>query len=320
MLSLIRSSASRLRTSTASAPIHTAVSAAVAAALLAACATTPPRNDELDRAHSEVQAFVQDPDAERAAGEQLRTSQDTLQRADAAYSNHEPPAQVSHLAYMARKQAQIGEARIDEMRAHDQVARGESERNRILLQARTAQAEQAQQQALQAQRQAQDAQAAAQDANAAATQARSQLESAQQQLSALQAQQTERGMVLTLSDVLFDTNEATLKPGAAARLDRLGSFLQANPRTHIIIEGYTDSTGSAAYNEQLSERRAAAVADQLQTRGVARDRVQVIGRGKEYPVATNATSAGRQQNRRVEIIFSDTSGRFAQGADTPSLR
>jgi len=121
-------------------------------------------------------------------------------------------------------------------------------------------------------------------------------------------------------NVLFDTNESTLKPGAAARLDRIASFLQANPRTHLIIEGYTDTTGTAAYNEHLSERRAQAVAEQLETRGVAPDRVQTVGRGQEYPVATNATPAGRQQNRRVEIIFSDTGGRFAQGAEQPTLR
>ena len=218
-------------------------------------------------------------------------------------------------------------ARINELRAHELVARAENERNRILLQARTQQAEQAQaqadqarDQAAQAQQQAQQSQLAAQQANADASQARSQLESTQQQLADLQAKQTERGMVLTLSDVLFDTNESTLKPGAAARLDRIASYLQANSNTHIIIEGYTDSTGTAAYNERLSERRAQAVADQLESRGIPADRVRTVGRGEESPVATNATQAGRQQNRRVEVIFSDTGGRFAQGAESSTLR
>jgi outer membrane protein OmpA-like peptidoglycan-associated protein len=296
------------------------VGAAVAAALLAACASQPVRNDQLDQAHSEVQAFAQDPDAERAAHDQLRAAQADLASADAALAKGEPPAEVNHLAYLARKDAETGVARTNELRAREQVARAESERNRILLEARTQQAERAQLQAEQAQRQAQESQLAAQQASADAKDARTQLQNAQQQLADLQAKQTERGMVLTLSDVLFDTNESTLKPGAAARLDRIASFLQANPRTHLIIEGYTDTTGTAAYNEHLSERRAQAVAEQLETRGVAPDRVQTVGRGQEYPVATNATPAGRQQNRRVEIIFSDTGGRFAQGAEQPTLR
>jgi outer membrane protein OmpA-like peptidoglycan-associated protein len=303
------------------------VGAAVASALLAACASQPLRNDQLDQAHNEVQTLAQDPDAGSAAGEQLRAAQNDLQRADTALANREPPAEVSHLAYLARKEAEAGLAKIEEYRAREQVSRAELERNRILLQARTQQAQQAQQQAELARAQAQDAQQQAQQSQLAAQQAsadasatRSQLENAQQQLADLQAKQTERGMVLTLSDVLFDTNEATLKPGAAARIDRIASFLQANPQTHIIIEGYTDSTGTAAYNEGLSERRAHAVADQLETRGISPDRVRTHGRGQEFPVATNATAAGRQQNRRVEIVFSDTGGRFAQGAETPTLR
>ncbi len=119
------------------------VGAAVAAVLLAACATQPLRNDELDQAHSEVQTFAQDPDAERAAGEQLRAAQTDLANADAAEAKREPPAEVSHLAYLARKDAETGMARINELRAHELVARAESERNRILLDARTRDAEQA---------------------------------------------------------------------------------------------------------------------------------------------------------------------------------
>src|SRR5580704_11481643 len=158
------------------------VAAAVAAVLLAACATQPLRNDELDQAHSEVQTFAQDPDAERAAGEQLRAAQTDLANADAAEAKREPPAEVPHLAYLARKDAETGMARINELRAHELVARAETERNRILLEARTRDAERAQnqaalaqEQAQESQRQAQASQLAAQQACADASQARSQL-------------------------------------------------------------------------------------------------------------------------------------------------
>ena len=270
----------------------TAVPAVAAAAVLSACATAPTRNEQLEHARATVQTLAQDPYAERAASEQLRSAQDSLQSADAALSRHASPADVNHLAFLAERQAQTGLARADEARAREQVAQGETERNRILLQART-------QEAQSAKVQAEQAQAAAQ--------------SAQQQLKDLQAQQTNRGMVLTLGDVLFDTGQATLKPGANLELDRIGQFLQKNPQTHVIIEGHTDSRGSAEYNEELSQRRAQAVAASLAERGIPADRIQAVGRGKDFPVASNDTPAGRQQNRRVEIVFSDASGHFAAG-------
>jgi outer membrane protein OmpA-like peptidoglycan-associated protein len=273
----------------------TAVPAFVAAAVLSACASAPTRNDQLEQARATVQNLAQDPYAERAANEQLRSAQASLKSADAAMSRHASPAEVNHLAFLAERQAQTGLARADEARAREQVAKGETERNRILLQARTQEAQAAKMQAEQAQASAQ---------------------SAQQQLKDLQARQTDRGMVLTLGDVLFDTGQATLKPGANLELDRIGQYLQKSPQTHVIIEGHTDSRGSAEYNEELSQRRAQAVAASLSERGISPDRIQAVGRGKDFPVASNDTPSGRQQNRRVEIVFSDASGHFAAGASS----
>jgi outer membrane protein OmpA-like peptidoglycan-associated protein len=123
-------------------------------------------------------------------------------------------------------------------------------------------------------------------------------------------------VILTLGDVLFDTDEASLKPAAIRTMGRLAEFLSENPETRIIVEGHADSRGSFAYNEQLSQRRAQAVADAMVVRGIDRDRFRAVGRGEAFPVATNATSAGRQENRRVEVVFSDNSGRFAEAAET----
>ena len=120
-------------------------------------------------------------------------------------------------------------------------------------------------------------------------------------------------MVVTLGDVLFDTGKATLKPGAMESINRLATFLSQNSQTKVLIEGHTDSVGSDDYNIGLSERRARAVATELESRGIAESQIQTLGRGKDMPVATNGTPEGRQQNRRVEIVFSDASGRFAQG-------
>jgi outer membrane protein OmpA-like peptidoglycan-associated protein len=92
--------------------------------------------------------------------------------------------------------------------------------------------------------------------------------------------------------------------------------LKDNGNTRVMIEGHTDSVGGDDYNQVLSEKRAESVADALQMRGVPADRYQVKGLGKAFPVASNDTQAGRQQNRRVEIIFSDDSGRFADSAQS----
>ena len=283
------------------------------ASILAACASAPSKNDQLDQARSQVQTLSQDPLASQAASRELNAARGELQQAESALEKKRPPEEVTHLAYLATRHAEIGQARIAEARARERVAQGEADRNRVLLEARTREAEAAKSQA---QSNAMAAEAARQEALAA----RADAETAAQQLAALQAQQTRRGMVMTMGDVLFDTGKATLKPGADLTLNRLGDFLQQNSDTRIIVEGHTDSRGSDEYNQQLSRERSQSVANALASRGVTADRVQVVGRGEGYPVASNDDVAGRQQNRRVEIIFSDPKGQFAAGANEAAVR
>ena len=294
-------------------PVKYPILCATVAGLLAACASAPPRSDTLEHARAQVQTLSAEPLAQQAAAHDLDSARASLQQAETALSQHKPPEMVDHLAYLASRHADAGEARVEEARARQEVARGQEDRNRVLLEARTRDAQAAQSQAEAAQSHAEAAQSQALAAKSQAEAAQQQLASTQQQLQDLQAKQTNRGMVLTLGDVLFDTNQATLKPGADLKIDRLAAFLQSNPNERLIIEGYTDSTGSEDYNQQLSRRRAQAVADALAAHGVPASRYQAVGRGPAFPVATNSTSAGRQQNRRVEIVFSDQSGRFAQG-------
>jgi outer membrane protein OmpA-like peptidoglycan-associated protein len=271
-------------------------------ALFTACASAPKRVAELDDAHVKVNALSNDPLAQQAASRELAAARSNLEQADAALKKGEPQTDVAHFAYLATRNAEIGEARIDEFKARDEVKKAEGERNRVLLEARTREAEGAKQQVA--------------AAEATAEMKTEEAESARRELAELQAKKTDRGMVMTLGDVLFDTNAATLKPGAASTIDRLAKYLDENADTRLLIEGHTDSTGSEAYNEELSRRRAQAVADELVSRGVASTRLEVIGRGEGYPVADNSSSGGRQQNRRVEIVFSNESGKFQQGAST----
>jgi outer membrane protein OmpA-like peptidoglycan-associated protein len=281
---------------------------ALAIATVAACASKPERYEPLERARSAVESVSQDAVAQQVAGEEVQSARNALTAADRAFADGRPEDEVAHLAYVAERHAQIGGAMADEQRARQQVARGEAERNRVLLEARTREVERANDAA-------RAAQAAAAASSAEAQEARQAALAAQSELEALQARKTERGTVITLGDVLFDTGAATLKPGADLALDRLARFLDANSDVRILIEGHTDSRGSDAYNEALSQRRADAVAQALSIRNVSGERVHAIGRGEGYPVATNDNAAGRQQNRRVEIIFSDPSGRFATVED-----
>jgi outer membrane protein OmpA-like peptidoglycan-associated protein len=286
--------------------MNKAIVAGIASCVLAACVSVPQRSDQVEQARIAIDTLSQSPFAQQAAGRDLEAARRSLQQAEVAQQQHQPPEVVDHLGYLALRHAEAGQARVSEAQARQQVTRGQEERNRILLESRTREAQSAQ-------AQAQSAQAQAEIAKNEAQAAQAQLASAQQQLADLQAKKTDRGMVVTLGDVLFDTGQATLKPGADLVLGRLATYLSANPHTKIMIEGHTDSRGSDDYNEALSERRAQAVADALATRGIPPDNLRTRGRGKAFPVASNDTPEGRQQNRRVEIVFSDNDGQFAQG-------
>jgi outer membrane protein OmpA-like peptidoglycan-associated protein len=165
------------------------------------------------------------------------------------------------------------------------VAQGQQERDRIQMAARAREANVAVEQRDQATQQAARLQA---------------------EVDQLKATKTDRGLVLTLGDVLFDTGRAELNPGASVKLDQLAQFLNEHPDRRVEIDGFTDSVGSDAYNETLSRRRADAVKSALVVRGIDASRINAEGYGKAYPVASNNESSGRQLNRRVEVIIGGT--------------
>ena len=168
-----------------------------------------------------------------------------------------------------------------------------------------------------AQRQAVAERHAANAATLNADDARRQAEAAQgratqleARLREMEAKQTERGMVVTLGDVLFDTDEAQLKSGGVRNVQRLAEFFKEYPQRTVMIEGFTDSTGSDGHNQRLSERRAESVRTALLDMGMGADRISSRGYGRSYPVAGNDTAVGRQMNRRVEVVVSDDNGKI----------
>ena len=269
----------------------TRISSVAALALLVGCASNPTTTAELERARDAVDKVASMPDSSTLASAELKEAQETLRKAEEAARENEPDADVAHLAYVAEQQAAIAEAKMNEAKALEDTKNAEADRNAALLEARERDVAQAERRADQA------------EADAAA--AWREVE---------EAQETARGLVLTFGDMLFDTGGSTLKPGAQLLLDKLAAYLQQNPGAHAIIEGHTDNTGSDAMNQALSERRAAAVAAALQARGITGDRLETLGLGESYPVATNDTSAGREENRRVEVVLSDSEGVFVESA------
>lgn len=142
-------------------------------------------------------------------------------------------------------------------------------------------------------------------ARAATDEARAETAELQRQISELNARTTDRGLVMTLGDIMFETGKYELRSGTTSNLDKLATFLSRYEERTIEIEGHTDSTGSAESNLVLSRQRAESVVDYLVAQGIDKNRISSTSLGEESPVADNDTSTGRQQNRRVEVIISN---------------
>lgn len=297
----------------------------IAAAVLAGCSSLPANNSLLDQARSDYNTAQASPQVASLAAGELKQASESLDKANSAAAKGEKTATVDHLAYVSKQQTAIAQETAKQKAAELAVANANVERDQVRLDARTREADMAtrsaeisQRDAEKAQRQAaterQVAGAAQMDAQAARQQtqdAESRTRDLEAQLKDLQAKKTDRGMVITLGDVLFDTNHAELKSGGIRNLQKLGDFLKQYPQRMVMIEGFTDSTGSDSYNVSLSDQRAHSVRTALLDMGITAERITSRGYGEAYPVADNKTSAGRQLNRRVEVIVSDDSGRIA---------
>lgn len=246
---------------------------------------------------------------------------DAATRAERDRQNHE--AVVGAQARRQRADAEAAALRQQAEAARQQALAAQAEAQQANAQAQQSQAEaqQANAQAQQSQAEAQQAQAAAQQSQAAAQQAQSQLEQTRHELAERDAEarrlriqnelariaatrSEQRGIIVTLNGgILFDTGKTSLKPGAKSTLTRIAKQLQTDPSLKIAVEGHTDNVGGAAKNQMLSEKRANVVRDFLVSSGIPADHITASGRGDEAPIVTNKTAAGRQQNRRVELVI-----------------
>ncbi len=245
---------------------------------LAACSSQP--NENLEQVRSQYSQLQADARSGRLAALETEDAGKMLEKANQAYMKDADEKTVDQLAYLTKRRIELAEQTIALRTAEQEIEKTSAKRAEARLESREQQLKRQQDEIRQLQ----------QD---------------------LQAKQTERGTLVTFGDVLFDLNKSELKPSGMRGVQKLAQFLQENPERKVVVEGYTDSTGSASYNQQLSERRAESVRRALTRAGVDPQRIQTVGYGEEYPVASNDSPASRAMNRRVEVTISNDDQRVA---------
>jgi outer membrane protein OmpA-like peptidoglycan-associated protein len=224
-----------------------------ASVALAACSTPP--NPSLEQARTNYSGLQANPQASKVAALETKEASDYLDKADKAYLDKEDAAKVDQLAYLTNQRVEVAKQTIALRTAEANLKNASAQRAQARLDARDQQIKQLQ--------------------------------------DSLNAKQTDRGTLVTFGDVLFATDKAELKSNGMMNINKLAQYLQENPDRKVIVEGYTDSTGTASVRTALVKM------------GVDPTRIVAQGYGKEYPVADNTSVSGRAQNRRVEVTISN---------------
>ena len=272
-----------------------------AAVLLAGCASTQAPGDALEKARAAVRAAQSDPQVGEYAPAELDLATQTLREAER--SADEP----AHRAYLAQQRARTARELASARAVDTQSQRA----LRAALEQRATEAEEERDRAL---ARATAAEGARDDQDRLAAEVRR----LKAQVAELEAEKTERGWILTLgSDLLFDLGQAKLKPAGQRAIQSVARFMRERGERKVAIEGFTDNTGSASFNQRLSERRALAVRDALVKQGIDAERIEARGLGPANPVASNDNPSGRSLNRRVEIVIGEDVGRAATGGSKP---
>ncbi|MFY0730328.1 OmpA family protein [Pseudomonas sp. NFX15] len=245
---------------------HLMIPALLAASVALAACSTPP-NANLEQARTNYAGLQANPQASKVAALETKEASDYLDKTDQAYRDKQDAAKVDQLAYLTNQRIEVAKQTIALRTAEANLKNASAQRAQARLDARDQQIKQLQ--------------------------------------NSLNAKQTDRGTLVTFGDVLFATDKAELKSTGLVNINKLAHYLQENPDRKVIVEGYTDSTGTTTHNQSLSERRADSVRAALVKMGVDPARIVAQGYGKEYPVADNASTSGRAMNRRVEVTISN---------------
>lgn len=269
--------------------------------------------DQMDRAKKAYAEAKASPNVEAYAPMELQEAGKAVQAAENAKKTED----ILQLGYLAERKTQVAVTIADGKVAERDIDKLNVEKAQMNARKQTLEAERAKRETERAMSEADRARmAAAADAERAAiakrqadaeaakaAKAKAESDKLMKELASLKAQQTERGIVLTIGDVLFATGKADLSASAKKSVGTLAEFLQKNPNRNVLIEGHTDSVGADDYNLALSQRRADSVKDDLLENAIYAGRITAVGYGKKFPVASNDTKAGKAQNRRVDVVI-----------------
>lgn len=279
------------------------ISLAAAALFLGGCSPAMVKPDGADDARAKLTQLQSDPQLASLAPVAIKEAEVAV---IAAEQPQDDAALGRHLVAVADRKVDIANARAQARLLVDQRKLLGEQREAARLESRTREVGAARSGMKAAQG---DAARARSEANAARSEtdaARAQAGDLQREIDELNAKETDRGLVVTLGDVLFSTGRSDLKGGATANLGKLAAFLNRYGDRTVSIEGHTDSIGGEDYNQGLSQRRAEAVKSYLVSQGIAGARMDAAGMGEGAPIAGNDSATGRQQNRRVEVIIANS--------------
>ena len=249
--------------------------------LIDSCASAPNAYEPFDGANVNLNKTKSEPEIGEIASVTLYEADEQLKLAKNALSENDIAAADHHI-YLAEHKRQIAQELFLKHQQEQELKNLKIQQNEMIAQARRNESKRAQTQT---------------------KQAHQRIKQLEQSLGQYKAEETSRGTILVINDLLFASGGSNLKALSQRRLDPLVQYLHGNSKREIIIEGHTDSIGQAETNKQLSLRRAEAVKTYLVSRGIAPARIETRGFGEEVPVATNTTNAGRSLNRRVEVVI-----------------
>lgn len=266
--------------------------------LLSGCATTSEYAQRADNLENELASMKSNSETEQYAAVAVDEAEESLEKVRELIDENADEELISHQLYLAERKIDIAEEVAVMNKSQEVVADAELRQKEMLLGIRT--------------EEAQNAQAAAEAMRLQAEQMSTRASELERELEDLKTEETDRGLVLVPGNILFEFDSANIKPGSERTIEKVAQFLIDYPDRQIKIEGFTDSVGEESYNQQLSQRRAEAVEQALVNAGVPANRIDAEGLGEEFPVASNDTTAGRLENRRVEIIVATNGESVAQ--------
>lgn len=249
--------------------------------VLASCASAPKNYAPLDQANAALTETKSKPEIKQVASVTIFEADEQLSLAEQALADNDT-ASADHHIYIANNKRKIAEELLLKHQHEQKLKTLKQQQSEMIANARRNESQRAQTQTQRAQQR---------------------IKQLEQALGQYKAEETSRGTILVINDLLFASGGATLQTQSQRRLEPLLQYLQGNPRREIIIEGHTDSLGNPDKNKKLSLQRADTVMEYLVSRGIDPQRIETRGFGEEVPVASNTTNAGRAMNRRVEVVI-----------------